>query len=156
MLNESRTRASDIASWISSTFAASARNSSGETDSNNASPLELGRIRKQYIRKLLSTNPVTIKQTLRLGIFNQYSSGARWFNVQGKKSRGWKPKCIGIVNKELARPSNVYCDFRPRHLEHEIALTEELIDWPIEITDIKRCIMTNSELKPDAQFQNLM
>lgn len=35
-------------------------------------------------------------------------------------------------------------------------LTEELLDWDIPLFDWKRSILTDSELKPDAQYRDLM
>ncbi|MBB02104.1 MAG: hypothetical protein CMJ47_05605 [Planctomyces sp.] len=58
--------------------------------------------------------------------------------------------------KENGRPAKVFCNYRPRYPAHEAMLTEELLDWRIPLFDWKRSILTDSELKPDAQYKELM
>lgn len=90
-------------------------------------------------------------------MFDSYPIAIRWYSRQEKKKNGWKPRCIGMVHMhDTGRPAKVYCNYRPRYVDHEVKLTEELIDWNIPMLDWKRSIMTDSELRPDAQYKNLM
>ena len=70
--------------------------------------------------------------------------------------RGRKPRIVGVVAlHDTGRAAQVYCAWRPQHLEHEVRLSDELIRLPIPLTLWKRGGNTDRQLRPDAELPKL-
>lgn len=115
--------------------------------------------RDKLIFQILDNAPVAVKHFVLLGIFFTIQAAYRRFIRLENRSRGRKPRCVGLVAfHDEGRPAKVYCSYRSKALEHEAFLSDELIRcWPwIPFTSWKRGINTDSVMRPDAEIPGLM
>ncbi|MBB3208913.1 hypothetical protein FHS27_004747 [Rhodopirellula rubra] len=112
--------------------------------------------RDRRIFDIFDTAPVTTRQLVKLNVFPSYQTANRRLIRLKKRKRGRTPRVIGTVAMhDSGREAKVYCSHRVSKIEHEVFLSEELIDWPIPFTMWKRGRNTDGFLRPDAEIDGL-
>lgn len=69
-------------------------------------------------------------------------------------------KVVGLVQADNGAPARMFGTWRPRSIEHEYQLSEELIAWELwgamPFKDWRRGSTTHAELRPDSEVDGLM
>lgn len=115
------------------------------------------RERDKAIFRVVDNAAVILRHLVELGLFITYQTANRRSIRLRSRKRGRKLRVIGqVAMQEVGRLCNVYCSYRPKAIEHEVWLSDELVKWPIDFTSWKRGIETDEKLRPDAQVEGLM